>query len=319
MPKSARAQHKREHGCQIKIASCCRKGIEQLFVLILLLVLPGCPPKKAEEQIGEPIALAQALAQYNRNVLEVPAFRAAIREWEILYNDPRTGETHRWRDRLGQLYYRPPKNTGDRATFCLRAGILLPPESEALVVAANPREFWLYSKVIKFGAWGTYDDHTRVLNNRLPISPHAFLDCMGLALIPSDPNITPYPCYQVSPERRIIEYSSSRAGEISSRHKIVIDRHSSLPREISQYNNNGRCILHTTLGDYQRLANAMLPSNIKIQDPLSGSYFRLKLGNFKVDNKNRERLFSRPQTIAGLRQYKNIGHVFPNDTKTSPD
>lgn len=123
------------------------------------------------------------------------------------------------------------------------------------------------------------------------------MEFIGLRAIPIEKLIRPYPIYKVLPEQNVIEYALP---DETGLREIIIDRRSNLPRQINQYDNTGQRIFESKLGHYQSLGAAMLPGDITLTAPADGSYFRLKLSNYKIPQVIAPSLFQPPADIDSI-------------------
>ena len=291
------------HGRCSRLIHPCRLVL-RLLGLVLLLPVIGCPPPVPPAPIPPAISRAQALQRYNRNVASVPAFSAHLSQWKTAGTDPATDKEFSHSDSGGRLFYHPALLPADRPSFYLRANSSF--ASEALVIGCNADEFWIYSEPGNFGGWGDFDAETEIATPGMFIDPEILLECVGLRPLPAS-LLTESHFYKIRPERNIMEYATDVRGGSYLR-EIILDRRTDLPVEINHYDQHGQWVVHTELGNYQPLADAMLPGEVIITFPVDGSLLQLKLDRFRPDQKDRSRLFTRPQEKLGPDHY---GHISP--------
>lgn len=266
-------------------------------IVFLFLTMSGCPSKLSP--IPEPLTRQQGLDLYNANVKAVPPFKATILQWKAEFPDEQ-GELKKHEEWGGNVLYHPFLNEQSPARFYLKANA---PGKEALVLGSNEKEFWMYSKWGNYGLWGKHKHQGKPCARKMLIPPQLILEFIGLAPLPEQP---PYPVYKVNPQTNIIEYVAEDDEGYSCRREIIIDRRSNLPTEINAYNRNGQKIMHSTLKNYQTLDRAHLPADILLSWPKEKSFIHLRLFGFKVDEKDRSKLFIRPVRIPGIDDYQQI-------------
>ncbi|MCP4712205.1 MAG: hypothetical protein GY869_26580 [Planctomycetes bacterium] len=169
---------------------------------------------------------------------------------------------------------------------------------EALVVASDQEEFWMYSRP---GKWTFRDTHenakTMDSQSMFIMNPQFILEFIGLQTIPVSELLWPYPIYKVAPEKNYIEYVLP--GENGMR-EIVIDRRSNLPEQINFYDRSGLRVLESRIGNYQSLGQAMLPGDILLSSPKDDSFFRLQLINYQTKENIPDRLFLAPDDFDSI-------------------
>ncbi|MFC1783251.1 hypothetical protein ACFL02_06655 [Planctomycetota bacterium] len=262
-----------------------------IFVLLGLWGLGCCPTQVSLEPVPEPLTLQEAVKCYNDNVRAVGDFSAKVEEWGLQFYEDQ--KKHSFDYRGGKIFYRPAPPNGRFPLFSMiTKGPTLEHGGEALVVGSNEEDFWMYSRPAK---WSFRDTHANAAKfgpeSLLIMNPQSLLEFIGLRPIPIEKLKWPYLLYKVRPELNVIEYILP--GETCFR-EIFIDRRSNLPQQISLYDQSGRCIFKSKLGHYQNLGAAMLPGDITLTAPADGSYFRLKLSNYKIPQVIAPSLFQPP-------------------------
>jgi outer membrane lipoprotein-sorting protein len=268
-------------------------------MVFLVLIVSGCPPQLGP--VPEPLTRQEGLESYNANVNAVVSFKAAIAEWEVEFPDEKEKKKH-FEELVwgGSIIYRPPVSWDVSARFRLEARA---PFETAFVLGSNEDEFWMYSELAEHGGWGKYQHLGKSCSNNVLIPPQLILEFIGLRPIPDQP---PFPVYKIYPETHVFEYIDVDDEGYSSKREIVIDRRSNLPVEINAYSSEGQRIMHSELQDYKPLADAMLPTSIFLSWPNRDTFIRLKIRSYKVDEKDRSKLFVRPTKISGIKDYQQI-------------
>ncbi|MBN1844289.1 MAG: hypothetical protein JW810_01315 [Sedimentisphaerales bacterium] len=277
-----------------------RAATQRLAVLVVAGLLAGCCTSSKPAPVPEPLSRQEAIQTFNAQAGAVPAFKASIRQWEAQFVDTAEDKTQHFQELGGKLYYRPPSEPGTPARFYLQANA---PFQDGWVVGSNQDEYWMYSQWGKFGGWGKYEYFGRPCARSIPIHPQTLLEFVGLLPIPDE---MPYPLYKVMPETHVLEYIALMTDGYVCRRQIVVDRRSNLPRQINAFDADGRMILHSELSNYQELESVRLPGDIYLAWPQNDSFVHLKLDGFKVDPTQRDRLFTRPQRIAEVEDYRQI-------------
>jgi len=272
-----------------------------------LLMTAGCvkpkPPAAAAVMTRQ-----EVIQQYNQNVAAIPAFKARVANWKARFIDDK-GKVQHYDDIAGQLFYRPAAGWQEPAQFYLRCSIPVI-ENEAFVVAGNEREYWIYSKLAHQGSWDNYGEAGQSSREDVFINPLVFLDFAALRVLPSQP---PYPAYKFDAQYHTLLYITYADDGYKITREIIIDRRDNLPRQIRTYDQNGQVILESKLGNYQKLAGAQLPGEISISYGQEDFSLRLKLKDFRVDDKKRMGLFTRPISINGIEDYRQITAKENND------
>jgi len=250
----------------------------------------------------------EVIEQYNRNVAAIPPLKARVAHWKARFIDDK-GKAQHYDDIAGQLFYRPTADEPQPAQFYLRCSIPII-ENEAFVVAGNEREYWIYSKLAHQGSWGSYDATGQSSREDALLNPLVFLDFAGLRLLPSQP---PYPAYKFDDQYYTLLYINDSNDGYQISREIILDRRDNLPRQIRTYDQNGRVILESKLDHYQKLAGAKLPGEISLSCGQEDFSLRLKLKDFRTDDKDRRRLFTRPSSINGVEDYRQITAKEHND------
>ncbi len=317
--RTATCSRKREHGTQIQT----RTGtIGRVWPALLLVVVGcGCPPPVRPEPMPEPVSLEQTLADVNANVAAVGAFKADIWEWWADFPDPQKDEIKHHHELGGKWFYHPDPQGQPAGMFLQCNG----PLQAGLVVGSNAREFWFYSQWGKSGGWGKYEHVGKPCSQAVQFDPQILLEFIGLAPLPLEPR----PLYKVGPEKSSIEYiifSSNDGVELltpdppnaaAMRREIIIDRRTQLPVEVNAYNAAGLRIMHSELKNYTTVGEdknrgpdasvtARLPKDILLRWDQQDAQLRLKLSSIRPDEKNRSKLFTRPESVSGLDSYKQI-------------
>jgi hypothetical protein len=268
------------------------------LLCLFLFTASGCP--RPLGPVPEPLTRQEGLEFYNANVNAVAPFKAAIAEWEVEFPDE--NEKKKNFEELvwgGSIIYRPPSSWDVSAQFHLEAKA---PFETAFVLGSNEQEFWMYSELAEHGGWGKYEHLGKSCSENVLIPPQLILEFIGLRPIPDNP---PFPVYKIYPETYVYEYIDIDDEGYSSKREIVIDRRSNLPIEINAYSSEGQRIMHSELKNYQPLADAMLPTRIFLSWPHRDTFIRLKIRSFKVDEKDRSKLFIRPAR-PGIEDYQQI-------------
>ncbi len=272
------------------------RNLVPIILVGSLLFIVGCPPPKP---VPEPLTRQTAIERYNANVDAIQPFKVKISQWEAEFIDP-DGTKQHFNELGGSIFYRPPLGEGSRPRIYAQTEVL---GQDAWIVGSNESEYWMYSEWGEFGRWGKHKHYGKDCAAMLPIHPQVLLEFIGLLPLPDEP---PYPLYKVHAETYVIEYIVLQNEGYSSKREITIDRRTNLPCEINAYNADGLMVLHSELNKYQPLAEAMLPTDVFISYPKEHSFLHLKLTGYRLDVKNRDALFIRPQTIPGIEDYQQI-------------
>lgn len=273
------------------------------FLATLLVACVGCLGPKRLGPVPAPITLGEAISRYNANVRAIPAWRARLAKWQIKSVNRATAATDSYQDIFGAVYYRPGQDA-QAPSFYLKGETVL---GEAFVVAANETEYWGHNKREKQGWWGKHIHVGKPCAGVMPIPTQLLLELVGLRSIPAGPQESLRALYKVRPEENVIEYIAVGEDGLRCR-EIIIDRRNDLPVEMNIYDQSGRRILHSTLGGYKTLGDAMLPGRIELAiygDEYSMS-MKLKLGKFGRDKKVRTGLFVRPILPPGIDDFQQI-------------
>ena len=282
------------------------RGVVKTALLPVLLFTFGCLRAPSLSHIPDPLSRQEAVELYNANVSAVASFKASILQWQAQFPDER-GKIKTYKEWGGSILYRPPAGGDIPAPFYLRAQA---PGKEALVIGSNEKEFWMYSKWGHYARWGKYEHLGKPCVRQMLIPPQLILEFIGLRPISSEP---PYPVYKVYSQTNVIEYIAVDEQGYSCRREIIIDRRSNLPAEINAYNGDGQKIMHSELKNYQNLAHARLPADIFLSWPAQKSFIHLKINSYKVDEKDRSKLFIRPLRIPDVDDYQQIDQSCENE------
>ena len=255
-----------------------------------------CNHNKLLESVPEPISREHAVSVFNTNALAVTDFSARINEWEIqFFEDEQT--RHHFNEKGGKIFYRTLRPGEKYPQFYLNASGG-PLGQEALVVASDQEEFWMYSRPAHWSFRDTHENAASLSNqNMFIMNPQFILEFIGLQPIPVEILPWPYPIYKVAPEKNYLEYALP--GESGLR-EIVIDRRSNLPEQINFYDRFGLRILESRLGNYQSLGEARLPGEIILSSPNDKSFFRLQLTNYQLKEDISPRLFCVPDDFDSI-------------------
>ena len=266
------------------------------FLVLIMQILGCCNNKPVLGPVPEPITREHALGVYNDNASSVTDFSARINEWEIQFSEDEQNQ-HHFNEKGGKLFYRTLRPGEKYHQFYLN-GSGGPLGQEALVVASDQEEFWMYSRPAKWSFRDTHENAASMgMQNMFIMNPQFILEFIGLQPIPVDILPWPYPIYKVAPEKNYIEYALP--GEAGLR-EIVIDRRSNLPEQINFYDQFGLRILESRLGNYQSLGEAMLPGDILLSSPNDDSFFRLQLTNYQIKEDMSGRLFRVPEDFDNI-------------------
>jgi len=266
------------------------------FLILIMQVFGCCNNNTVLKPVPAPLTRDQAIGVYNDNAMGMTDFSTRINEWEIQFSEDEQTK-HHFNEKGGKLFYRTLRAGEKYPQFYLNASGG-PLGQEALVVASDQEEFWMYSRPAK---WTYRDTHENAAmmdpQNMFIMNPQFILEFLGLQPIPMEILRWPYPIYEVEPEKNIISYAIP--GE-SGHRKIIIDRRSNLPEQINFYDQFGLRILESRLGNYQILGESMLPGDILITSPNDDSFFRLQLTNYKIKDNISDRLFMVPDDFDSI-------------------
>lgn len=272
-----------------------------LLSVVLLLWGHGCAPTE-QVPIPPPQSMEETVQAYNLNVAQIKPLKARIEEWTLRFKDDQD-EWREFHERGTRFYYRPASERGAHPCLYLRASA--PFESQAWVVGANERFYWMYSKTIEQGWWGRHSQAGRPCAGEMPFGhPEVFLEMAGLQPIPWETLPAAQRGYAVRAEESVFSCQVVEDGRVRSRH-YVFDRRSNLPTEI-HLTVDGEPLLVSQLGDYQTVGQAQVPGSIRIGSVDGESFLWLKLGGFAVDTDPHERLFTRPERIPGVKDYEQL-------------
>lgn len=312
----------------VSAANQCRQDAGDTLIwrvwpaLLLMIVSVGCPPPVKPGPMPEPVSLEQTLADVNANVAAVGAFKADIWEWWADFPDPEKDEMKHHHELGGKWFYHPDPERQPASMYLQCNG----PLKAGLVVGSNAREYWFYSEWGESGGWGKYEHVGKPCSKTVQFDPRVLLEFIGLAPLPWEPK----PVYKIGPETSTIEYTilrepnqdrtdlipTTQEVEVVMRREIIIDRRTQLPIEVNAYNAAGLRLMHSELKDYTAVGNnhrgqetrdtARLPKDILLRWDQQDAQLRLKLSSIKPDEKDRGKLFTRPESVPGLENYEQI-------------
>ncbi len=282
----------------------------KILPLLFVLLLVGCGPAKKLQTMPEPLSLEELVYQYNENFYKIPPLRATVGQWTLEFLEEYIDadgqlqrKYHRYNELGGRLFFQPGIGTANRGSFYLLTRA--PANPEALVIASNEQQYWMYTRSGGFGYWGNYEDF-QAGRDEVFFDPQLLLDFIGWRPL----NFYPVPpAYKVLPEHNIlfyVEYENNR-GRIAK--ELIFDRRSNRLIEVRGYDYDGQLIMHSQLENYIEMeqANAWLPTKITISFPQQESSMTLRLEKFMVDQADRSRVFQRPESIEGVEQFLQIG------------
>ncbi|MBI9018901.1 MAG: hypothetical protein JEZ07_16745 [Phycisphaerae bacterium] len=288
------------------------KNFSPLLILSILLTLCiGCHLAKTSPRPAPvDLSLDEIIKNYNDNFYKIPKLKATISQWTLDFVEPIANEQgelenkyHHYNELGGVLFFKPGIDEDDRGSFYLQTRA--PANPEALVIASNENEFWMYTLTGKFGFWGKYKDLGKLNTEDMFFDPQLLLDFIGWRPLNSK---AVRPAYKIFPEKNILECIEFDGRGLRIAREIIFDRYTNLPTEINGYSWDGQLVIHSQLDNYIEFGDdkALVPTKILISFPVKESSMLIRLDKYRPSTRDKTSLFSRPESIEGVDDYRQI-------------
>ncbi len=270
-----------------------------------LLWAGGCQPATI---LSPPESYRILIDRHNANVAAIEPFQSQVFDWSIKYTDEE-GDHHTHQHLGGFVLYVPGERVAEPPSLYVRTAVPAI-ESQALVIGSNEKEYWMYSRLERKGRWGKYEYIGRSCVEESLIDPRILLKYIGFTALPDVPPDE----YQVGGKDIFLRYVSRSEGVRQVWLEVVFSRYSNRPRSFRSYSRDGKLLIHSELGDYERINDFVLPGMVQFMLGEDDFALHLDLHSFKTikrDDRKCRIFLNRPEgkRLEGLDEFRQVDYA----------